>query len=225
MPYLTLEEAAQYANRKTGQQIIPENLLRAGVAGILPICAPFGSCVMYNATTKENENFCADLLIIPPTHLLEIETEGEANIQVAFSLDGKTIYFPHRKRTLDQLRVLVNSLDEFIPSLVPVQQAPMQKTPDDNEPISQQETPPGKLPNPAIGKLAVKVAWALECKFDRRATADEVIKELQRLVSEEDILVEKIPRGVRWMTTKLREKDYDITTCCQTLDVWHKSRA
>ncbi|MBS0300468.1 MAG: hypothetical protein JSR32_11225 [Proteobacteria bacterium] len=98
--------------------------------------------------------------------------------------------------------------------------------PDTNKkPTTQQETPPGKLPNTAIGKLAVKVAWELECKLDRRATADEVIKELQRLVSEEDILVEKITRGVRWVTTKLKEKDYDTATCGQTLDTWHKSRA
>lgn len=145
MPYLTLEEAAQYANHKTGQRIMPENLLRAGVAGILPICAPFGSCVMYNATTKENEDFCADLLIIPPTHLLEIETEGEANIQVAFSLDGKTIYFPHIKRTRDQLRVLENLLNKFIPHLIPVQQASIPEIPGDNRKANarQIETPKG----------------------------------------------------------------------------------
>lgn len=155
MPYLTLEEAAQYVNRKTGQQIVPENLLRAGIAGILLICAPFGFCVMYNATTKENENFCADLLIIPPAHLLEIETEGEANIQVAFSLDGKTIYFPHRKRTLDQLRVLVNLLDEFIPHLVPMQQALMQKMPGDNQP---------RPSTPKAGAMGDAIIMALEAE-------------------------------------------------------------
>ncbi len=153
MPYLTLEEAAQYANHKTGQRIMPENLLRAGVAGILPICAPFGSCVMYNATTKENENFCADLLIIPPTHLLEIETEGEANIQVAFSLDGKTIYFPHRKRTRDQLRVLVNLLNKFIPHLVPVQQVPIPEMPGDNEPRRTSTSEAGAMGDAIIGCL------------------------------------------------------------------------
>lgn len=93
------------------------------------------------------------------------------------------------------------------------------------KPITQQEIPPGKLPNPAIGKLAVKVAWELECKFDRRATADEVIKELQNRVDKEDFLVEKIPRGVRWMTTKYKEKDYDVATCGKTLASWNKSRA
>lgn len=93
-----------------------------------------------------------------------------------------------------------------------------------NKPVSQQKTPPGKLPNIAIGKLAVKAAWELECKLDRRATADEVIKELQNCVDKEDFLIEVIPHGVKWMTAKLKDKNYDITTCSKTLKLWNKSR-
>ena len=81
------------------------------------------------------------------------------------------------------------------------------------KPISQQETPPGKLPNTAIGKLAVKLAWELECKYHKKVTANEVIEELQRLVGKEEVLVEAISRGVRWMTTKYKEKNYDFAAC------------
>src|SRR5687768_5233934 len=88
----------------------------------------------------------------------------------------------------------------------------------------QQETLPGKLPNPAIGKLAVKVAWEIECKLKRQATANEVIKALQGLVGKEDILIEAIPHGIKWMTTKLKEKDYNIEACGKTLKSWRNSR-
>jgi hypothetical protein len=98
MSYLTLEEAAQYVNnRKSPGKITPANLLRAGVHGLLLICAPFGFEVMYCPTTKKNEEISPTLLVLPPTHLLEIETNGEATIQVAFSLDGKTTYSPGNK--------------------------------------------------------------------------------------------------------------------------------
>lgn len=90
---------------------------------------------------------------------------------------------------------------------------------------SQQETPPGKLPRTAIGKLVIKVAWEIECKFKRFATASEVIKELQNRVDEEDFLVENSTHGVKWTTTKLKVKNYDIETCGKSLNTWHKSRA
>lgn len=92
------------------------------------------------------------------------------------------------------------------------------------KPISNHETLPGKLPRTAIGKLAIKVAWKLECNSKRRATAGEVIKELQILVNDEDILVTKIPRGVTWITGKYKEKHYDISACGKTLLSWNRSR-
>lgn len=93
-----------------------------------------------------------------------------------------------------------------------------------NKPILQQEIPPGKLPPTTMGKLAIKVAWEFECKYHKKATANEVIKELQNRVNEEDILLEAIPHGVRWMTTKYKEKDYDLAACGKALASWNKSR-
>ncbi len=75
-----------------------------------------------------------------------------------------------------------------------------------------------------MGKLAVKVAWEIECKTKRQATANEVIKELQGLVGKEDILIEAIQHGVKWITIKLKEKDYTIEACGKTLKYWHDTR-
>lgn len=120
MSYFTLQEAAAYVRQRTGLQIEPSALLRAGVHGVLTICAPFSFGPMYNATLTKNVNFKADFLVIPPAHLLEIETEGRAMIETAFGLD-KTLYFPRRVRTLQQLRVLASDLENVIPKLVTVE--------------------------------------------------------------------------------------------------------
>lgn len=113
MSYFKLVEAAEYASSRTGQHIEASHLLRAGVAGVLVLCAPFGFCTMYNATIGADEDFRAGFLVIPASHLLEIETQGFAVIKVGFGLD-KTVHFPMQSRTLDQLRVLVIHLDQYI---------------------------------------------------------------------------------------------------------------
>ncbi len=118
MSYFTLTEAAQYATNKKRQKVEPAVLLRAGVLGVLPLCAPFGFGAIYNANLQKYEDFRANLLIIPRLHLLEIETEGSAKIQAAHSIDGKTLYFPMQVRTRDHLRVMLKDLDRFLLSLV-----------------------------------------------------------------------------------------------------------
>ena len=120
MSYLTLSEAAQYVNHKAGLQIEPAALLRAGVHGVMLIAAPFSS-LMRNLTTHKNDEVLG-LLVIPPMHLMEIETEGQTKIIGATSLDGKTGYSPQVTRTRDQLRVLVSELDRFMPYWVTTQQ-------------------------------------------------------------------------------------------------------
>ena len=78
---------------------------------------------MRNLTTHKDEDFPTGLLVIPPTHLLEIETEGSAQIQVASIADGTMFYAPCQVRTRDQLRVMVAHLEAFLPSLVAVSEA------------------------------------------------------------------------------------------------------
>ncbi len=87
------------------------------------------------------------------------------------------------------------------------------------------ELPPGKMPNTEIGKLAVKIAWQIECELGRMASMNEVIKKLQERVSKEDVLIEIIPHGVKWMTSGLQEKNYAKSACSKTLETWNKSRA
>lgn len=115
--YLTLQEAAEYVSIGTGRLITPEALLRLGVNGRLLICAAFASCTMYNSLKGESEAIGPSLLVLPPRHLMEIETEGSARIQLAFGLD-KTPYHPHKTRAREQLRVSLRHLDDFIRGLV-----------------------------------------------------------------------------------------------------------
>lgn len=116
MSYLTLPEAAQYVTQQTGLQIEPAALLRVGVLNEILIVAPFSS-LMRNLTAHKNDGVLG-LLVIPPSHLLEIESEGQAKITGAFSLDGTIAYSPQVLRAHDQLRVLVSELDRFMPRWV-----------------------------------------------------------------------------------------------------------
>jgi len=86
--YLTLQEATLYVKNKSGHAIEPASLLRAGVHGVMLLAAPFSGW-MHDLSTHENKDVLG-LLVIPPRHLLEIETEGQARIISATSLDGKT---------------------------------------------------------------------------------------------------------------------------------------
>lgn len=115
--YLTLHEAAEYVSVETGRPITPEALLRLGVHGRLLICAAFASCIMYNSLKGEREEIGPSLMVLPPRHLMEIETEGSAHIQFAFGLD-KTPYRPYKTRAREQLRISLQHLDDFIRGLV-----------------------------------------------------------------------------------------------------------
>lgn len=113
MSYLTLAEAAQYVQQKSGVEIEPAALLRAGVLGHVRIVGAF-SGLMRNLNLHEDEDVLG-LLLIPQRHLLEIETDGEAAIKGAFSLDGKTAYSPQVTRTREQLSILLSELDRIMP--------------------------------------------------------------------------------------------------------------
>ena len=88
--YLPLDEAAEYVTTRAGVHVTSAGILRAGVHGVLLIAAPF------SGKMRNNTNYSSDdvlgLLVIPPRHLLEIETDGQARIVGAFSLDEKIGY-------------------------------------------------------------------------------------------------------------------------------------
>lgn len=89
------------------------------------------------------------------------------------------------------------------------------------------DPPPGKLPNVAIGKLAIKAAWEIECETGRHATADEVIKRLQAWATkgEDGYLHSKIKFGVMWIPKRSNiAKEYKIEACGKTLEKWLESR-
>lgn len=91
--------------------------------------------------------------------------------------------------------------------------------------ITDNDSPPGKMPNTNIGKLAVKAAWQIECSTGQQATANKVIKMLQSWVENEPVLLETLPHGVTWTTTKGKVKPFDVEACAKALDTWYKSRA
>ena len=135
MSYLTLTEAAAYASRVKGFTVEPASLLRAGIHGHLLIVASFNG-LMRNLSGHTNDDYVG-LLVLAPSELLTIETEGQARITGAFGLDGKAAYSPQVIRTMAQLRVRVPDLDKFLPSLIPLDTQP-QATP---EPASVLEAP------------------------------------------------------------------------------------
>ena len=89
---------------------------------------------------------------------------------------------------------------------------------------------PGKLPRTAVGKLAIKAAWELECASKRAASRDDVMTCLQKWAdtgAEPDVLLKsnKQKRGVEWRTRDGRDKLYDANACGKALVAWGKSRA
>jgi hypothetical protein len=91
---------------------------------------------------------------------------------------------------------------------------------------------PGKIPRIAIGRLAVTVAWEIERETGRRATAKEVLEELQVWAENgqkhSDVL-HPSPAGFRgvgvyWITGKSCKKKYSLAACEKTLEKWNKSR-
>lgn len=113
MSYLTLHEAATYATRKKGFNVEPGALLRAGVLGEMLIWCAFPARSYYNASRETEIDMAADMLVIPPKHLLEIESEGVATIQAAFSAT-KEMIFPHLERKTEHLRVMSADLDQLL---------------------------------------------------------------------------------------------------------------
>jgi hypothetical protein len=90
-------------------------------------------------------------------------------------------------------------------------------------------SPPGKQPNTAMGKLAIKAAWEIEQESKRRATAKEVIALLQKWAdgkkhTETLRAADKRNKSVEWVTGKAIPKSYGQEACGKTLEIWHKSR-
>jgi len=85
---------------------------------------------------------------------------------------------------------------------------------------------PGKSPMRSIGKLAVRIAWEIECKTGQRATVKEVIETLQLWAFENrnNILSEKVLDGVIWITGKRKNVPYTTEACLKTLKTWNESR-
>ena len=118
--------------------------------------------------------------------------------------------------------------DQVIPAIADgLEGAPVT---DQNTTRSNHDLPPGKQPNVAIGKLAVKAAWEIELKSGTRATAKEVIARLQEWAdaqkhTETLRTADRQNKAVKWITSTQIEKSYSLPTCEKTLKTWNLSRA
>lgn len=97
------------------------------------------------------------------------------------------------------------------------------------ERIKNSDEIPGKMPLREVGKLAIQAAWKIECKTKRRASAKDVMTQLQAWADagkKSDTLIKSLPakRAVQWLTAKGEHREYTIEACGKTLDTWHKSR-
>ncbi len=213
--YLPLAEAAQYVTNKTGKECEPDALLRAGVHGALLIAAAF-SGQMRNLTAHKNEDY-SGLLTIHPRHLFEIETDGQATIVEALSLDGSARYAPHKICTREQLRVLVSELDRIIPYIVEI--TPQHQAAPTEAPKS--ETPPAFRPR--IGwQIALLDAWPAIYKMygGRTPTAAEAIRYLRTNDLSGNILPKTDGGSLWWKTQREGDKEVTVKTVQNVISEW-----
>lgn len=130
IPYLKLEAAAEYIGRNADVAMTADEVLLAGVAGDLTVCAYFVATEMFNQTTKQVAPFAAQYLSIPAYLLTEIEARGRAEITYATDTAGKTLYSPLVECTREQLRVLASHANDFIARLFAQQAAAAQEAAD-----------------------------------------------------------------------------------------------
>lgn len=102
-----------------------------------------------------------------------------------------------------------------------------ERGPEDSQAIAAKKegaSVPGEMPRTAIGKLAIKTAWEIELTTAKQATAKQVIGRLEELIETEPMLLERIPHGIRWMTTNTTEADFSIEACAKALSKWKLTR-
>jgi len=134
----------------------------------------------------------------------------------------------------DQLEIFGSDLDKWLADKYPRVKFRFSEIGTVNEgktPSGSQRAMPGIFPRVTSGRMAVKAAWQIECETGRVATADAVMRLLQKWAddgSEPDALLKsnKRKKSVEWKTIRSGlAKDYDLEACGKTLETWMKSRA
>lgn len=89
---------------------------------------------------------------------------------------------------------------------------------------------PGIAPKNGAGKVAIEVAWKLECEHKERPTAAQVMLRLRELANEGKELTDVLRctagtvQGVNWITQSGKENNYSLKALRMTLKRWSKSR-
>lgn len=223
----TLNAAAEWlAEALNDPGITPEHLIEQGRLQLLKLRAAIPTANISPPPDGEGYGlrlpYFDGLVDLNSMHCHLLQAQGAISIDKA---SDKGASYPLRKETIvtpDMLRVEKKELERYAAANIAEMSPPAQYVLNDSVQI------PGKLPNTAIGKLAVRVAWEIECEKGRKATANEVISKLQEKVADKPakshVLLKSVPHGVVWVTSKNREKTYDIDACGKTLKAWWQSR-
>lgn len=139
--------------------------------------------------------------------------EAACDIQSEITAEGNNI---SRRLRVDDQKLVGNTWIATANQVAPVVQKTKHKD---------YATPPGKMPNVSIRRLAIKAAWEIECESKRMATANQVMDMLYSWLEDEPMLIRKIMHGIVWMTKKNTEKFFYISSCGKALQEWHKSRS
>lgn len=149
MPYVTLPEAVQIIQSKTGIDISMPQLIRVAAVNSLPLCvlldvkcySPTHSIRREkkneelepnyrekretNAKNDTDEVYAYGLFILPPRHVFSYQTKNTVRIDYVSSLDGQDTYCPGLDVSRDALQLTLKHLDMFITYVQATQAAPV----------------------------------------------------------------------------------------------------
>lgn len=142
MAYVSLDEAVQIVERRTGVDITVPQLIRLAAMGRLMLCVLL-NCRCYSPSTRAR-NESADLakhgrltdfdasgktaveaatveayglFILPPRHAFDFQTDDEVLVSWVSSLDGKDTFCPSVRRRRDQLQAFLPHIETLISSI------------------------------------------------------------------------------------------------------------
>lgn len=142
MAYVSLDEAVQIVERRTGVDITVPQLIRLAAMGRFLLCVLL-NCRCYSPSARLR-NEAADLakhgrltdvdpsgkgaveaatveaygaFVIPPRHAFDFQTDDEVLISVVSSPDGNDTFCPSVRRRRDQLQALLPHLEDLISSI------------------------------------------------------------------------------------------------------------
>jgi len=140
--YVSLDEAAQIIDRRTGVDVTVPQLIRLAAMGRFSLCVLL-NCRCYSPSArlkKESAEIAkfgrlsisdpsgqADMeaaivdaygvFVLPPRHAFDFQNDDEVLVSMVFSLDGKDTFVPSVRRRRDQLQAYLPHLEALVASI------------------------------------------------------------------------------------------------------------